>query len=228
MAEINVERKEGGSLWPWIIGLLALLLVGWLLYSMFGRDRTTTADQFGTAGDTMAMAPGVMPMDTGMAGTGMGTAMTAGVPPEVQQFEQTCAAPGTAQQQASMDHQYTINCTNQLATALEAVVRRDTVGGMALEPRLQEMRQRVAAIGQDPMATDHANRVRDAFTSIASLMNSVQETRPGAAPALRDQVSGAQQAAQGISATTTLLDQKSQVDTFFQRAGAALRSMAGV
>lgn len=38
MAEINVERKEGGSIWPWIIGLLALLLVGWLLFSMFDRD----------------------------------------------------------------------------------------------------------------------------------------------------------------------------------------------
>ncbi|CAN5770987.1 hypothetical protein BH20GEM3_BH20GEM3_02940 [soil metagenome] len=38
MAEINVERKGGGSILPWIIGLLALLLVGWLLYSMFDRD----------------------------------------------------------------------------------------------------------------------------------------------------------------------------------------------
>lgn len=38
MAEINVERKEGGSIWPWIIGMLALLLIGWLLYSMFDRD----------------------------------------------------------------------------------------------------------------------------------------------------------------------------------------------
>ena len=230
MAEIRVERKEGGSIWPWIIGLLALLLIGWLLYSMFGRDEDTAVDQFGTVGDTMAMAPGVMPMDTGMAaGTGMGAgaAMAAGVPAEVQQFQQTCAEPGAAQAQAAMDHQFTIDCTRQLTTALEAVVRRDTVGSTALEPRLQEMRPRVAAISQDPQATDHANRVRDAFTSIASLMNSVQETRPNAAPALRTQVSGVQQAAQGVSATTPLLDQKEQIGNFFRSAGEALRSMAG-
>jgi hypothetical protein len=168
----------------------------------------------------MAMAPAGMPMDP----TG---AMAAGMTPELQHFEQTCAVPGTAQQQASPDHQYTIDCTRRLTAALESVVRRDTVGGAALEPRLTEMRQRVDAIGADPMAADHANRVRDAFTSIATVMSSVQQTRPGAATALGQQVSGVQQAAQGISPTTPLLDQKSQVDTFFQRAGEALRSMAG-
>ncbi|MDQ3555627.1 MAG: hypothetical protein M3409_02455 [Gemmatimonadota bacterium] len=222
MADINVERKSG-SIWPWILGALALLLVLWLLFSLLGRDRTATVDQtpVGVVGDTMAMAPAAMPMDTGMA---MG--MTGTMPAEVQQFAQACAAPGTAQQQASLSHEYTVDCTRRLTAAIEAVVRRDTVGGAALEPRLAEMRQRVEAIGSNPQATNHANLVRDAFTSIATVMNSVRESRPGASPALGEQVSGVREAAQGISPTTELLNQKNQVDTFFQRAGEALRSMA--
>lgn len=38
MADINVERKEG-SIWPWLIGLIVLLLLGWLLFSMLGDDQ---------------------------------------------------------------------------------------------------------------------------------------------------------------------------------------------
>ena len=220
MADINVERKSG-SIWPWILGALALLLILWLLFSLLGRDREeVVVDQapIGVVADTMAMAP-VVPVDPGPGVAGP-------IPAEVQQFEQTCAAAGTTQQQASLSHDYTIDCTRRLTTAIEAVVRHDTVGGTALEPRLAEMRQRVEAIGNNPQATNHANLVRDAFTSIATVMNTVQETRPGMSPALGQQVSGVRDAAQGISPTTELLNQKDQVDAFFRRAGEALRSMA--
>ena len=36
MAEIKIEpRDRGGAMWPWIFGLLALLLVGWLVFEAF-------------------------------------------------------------------------------------------------------------------------------------------------------------------------------------------------
>lgn len=37
MAEIHVERKEAG-IWPWILGLLLLLLLGWGIYELFDTD----------------------------------------------------------------------------------------------------------------------------------------------------------------------------------------------
>lgn len=35
MAEIELEPKRNPSLWPWILGLLFVLVVGWLLYTWF-------------------------------------------------------------------------------------------------------------------------------------------------------------------------------------------------
>ena len=37
MAEIHVERKEA-SMWPWIVGLLLLLLLAWGVYEMLDND----------------------------------------------------------------------------------------------------------------------------------------------------------------------------------------------
>lgn len=39
MAEIPIQRKEGRNIWPWIIGLLVVLLVLWFA---FGRNRNAT------------------------------------------------------------------------------------------------------------------------------------------------------------------------------------------
>ncbi|MDQ3557159.1 MAG: hypothetical protein M3409_10365 [Gemmatimonadota bacterium] len=56
MADINVERKEGGSIWPWILGLLLLALLAWWFFSQRNDDRVDTR----TTADTI-VAPGVAP-----------------------------------------------------------------------------------------------------------------------------------------------------------------------
>ena len=38
MAKIPVEKKSGGSIWPWIIGLLLLAGLIWLLFELLGND----------------------------------------------------------------------------------------------------------------------------------------------------------------------------------------------
>lgn len=38
MADINVERREGANIWPWIIGLIVLGLLVWALAEAFGDD----------------------------------------------------------------------------------------------------------------------------------------------------------------------------------------------
>lgn len=80
MADINVERKRKGSPLPWILGLLLLALLGFLLYSLLGRDRdpapappTDTASAVvPPATDTAAMAmPGAAPVAAAAAGTAL-------------------------------------------------------------------------------------------------------------------------------------------------------------
>lgn len=43
MANIHVEKRRHHSVWPWVVGLLALVLVLWLLFEMMGDDRAEVA-----------------------------------------------------------------------------------------------------------------------------------------------------------------------------------------
>lgn len=72
MADINVERKRGAGIWPWIIGLIILALILWWLFARGGDDRTENMNAVDTTvvTDTTTAMP-AMPMDT-MTGGGMG------------------------------------------------------------------------------------------------------------------------------------------------------------
>lgn len=72
MADINVERKRGPGIWPWIIGLIILALILWWLFARGGDDRMQDINAIDTtvvATDTGGAMMG-MPADT-MAGAGM-------------------------------------------------------------------------------------------------------------------------------------------------------------
>lgn len=46
MAEINVERRKKKPVWPWIIGLIVVLILIWLIYETF-VDSDTANDPEG-------------------------------------------------------------------------------------------------------------------------------------------------------------------------------------
>jgi hypothetical protein len=69
VADIEVERK-GPSIWPWIIGLIALALLIWALVELFEDDRAVVTDpgleqpasvevrpEVGPAPDTLGASP---------------------------------------------------------------------------------------------------------------------------------------------------------------------------
>lgn len=44
MADIRIEEKKGTPIWPWLLGLLLLALVGWGLYEAFDTDDDMVAE----------------------------------------------------------------------------------------------------------------------------------------------------------------------------------------
>jgi len=59
VADINVERKQGPGIWPWIIGIIILALIVWWLFARGRNDRAenvTSVDTTAMATDTGAMA----------------------------------------------------------------------------------------------------------------------------------------------------------------------------
>ncbi len=47
MADIDIQRKEGPGMWPWILGAIALILVIGAVLMVTGSDDTARADRNG-------------------------------------------------------------------------------------------------------------------------------------------------------------------------------------
>lgn len=212
MADINVERK-GPSIWPWILGLIALALLIWALTQMFGREDRTA----GVVTDTMVT-------DTFPAATPMAPATTA-QPAAVQQFAQWVER-RDGQEDAGLQHQYTVNGLRQLADALEAVVQQRGVDAAAARQEIETIRTSANQLEQsDWQSQQHANMTRDAFTSAADAMGRIHQQHYAGTANLDNEISQVRESAQAIQPTQPLLEQRDTLHRFFERARDALTTM---
>jgi hypothetical protein len=75
VADINVERKQGPGIWPWIIGTIILALIAWWL---FARGRSDEMEPTPAVDTTTAVAPAPAGAMGAMPGDTMGAAPSAG------------------------------------------------------------------------------------------------------------------------------------------------------
>jgi hypothetical protein len=204
MADINVQRK-GPAIWPWILGLILLALIIWLLASQWGRDdRAAVVDDRPVAEEP---------------------APAAAEPAALQQFAQRCVE-ASAQQQAVLEHQFTVECLRQLADAIEATAQQQGLQLSAVQPQTQDMRQNAQQIEQLPdESLEHSNHARlGAMAGVAALQTLNQA--PGT-PDATAQVNQAEQSAQAIQPRGLMTEQKDNIDRYFQQAYEALRNVSG-
>lgn len=215
MAELHIERKEH-SVWPWVIAALVLLaLVAWFLLGR-GPDARQTAVADSAAAGVMA--------DTGsMAAATMAGADTMGaMPAPVREF-MSYVDERRARAAADQSHDYTADGIRRLSAALAATAAQHTATSGEVQPQLDTLRARADALQRDPGSSAHAGYARDAFSTAAAVMRTLQER---VHPALGDAVSEVEQAAMGVSADRLLLDQTAEVQRFFDAAATAIQRMA--
>lgn len=209
MADIDVREKRAPGPWVWIIGLIVLALLLWALWALLGdrtADRAPVTEPVGGVPATAPARPGT------------------DLSPAVEQYREWVTRADTAQMGGQ--HQLTATGLRQLADALEAVIRRDTVGEVAIQPRLEELRRNAERLQQtDAGSTEHANFAREGFMSAVRVMEAAREHRYGEEPQLEQQISQARQAAEDVKRNTVLLEQRERVQAFFQRASDALTTM---
>jgi len=96
MADIPIERKAHRSVWPWVIGIIVLLIILWLL---FGRNRgANTATTNGA--DTVLTTPpatGTTPATTAPAATAPATTAPTTGPTGTTGTSGTTGSPGRPQ-----------------------------------------------------------------------------------------------------------------------------------
>ncbi len=209
MAEINVQRKDPGA-WPWILGVLALVLVGWAVIAMMDRDRDDPE-----VAETGRATPPSEPTPAATTGST--------IPAAVAAFLTFAEAPTGSQ--VGVGHEYAADGIRRLTAALKAVVDNGPDRPRARE-RFAEFQQKADRIQGDPQSLGHAGQVRDVFTSAAVAISALQEDRWPDASELQNQIAQVQTAAERVDADRPLLDQTSAVKTFFDRAAVVVRAMA--
>ena len=217
MAEINVERK-GASIWPWIIGLLVLLLLGWAIVELLDSDEPEIA-----AVDPVA-APVVAPPVTPAPGAPGARVLPAAVSTYLTQCTE---AQGSPQGEMGLQHQFTVNCLQQLREGMNVLITQEQVANTNVSQRFDQYTSTVQNLqASDPSNTNHANMTRDAARIAVEVMQAMQTAWFAGNQQIQSAVNETQQAAQGIQTTVPMLQQRESVHTFFREAGDALRLMA--
>ena len=192
MAEINIEKK-GTPMWPWILGVLLLLVVGWIAIGALNDDE---------------------PVVEQAAVQQEGTAGTAGsaVPAAVQDYAAFANDP--AEPSVGRDHEYTAEGIRRLSAALETFVEQNAAD-TETRNRFDRFRQAAERLQKDPQSGAHAGTVRDVFTSAVDVFES-GKIEAGDVSRLR-------QTATSISADQPLLEQTQTVKQFFSQSAEALQ-----
>lgn len=199
MTEIRVKRKA--PMWPWIAGLLLLVLVAWVAFSAFGDDEPETEQ----AATERPAAP------VGAARTGASGAMQQPVQ------EYLTFARGGTDLSPGRDHAYTAEGIQRLGAALQAHIEQNA-SSAETRARFQRFNEAAERIQAAPKSNIHARIVREAFTSAVDVFESAK-IEAGDLTTLR-------RTASSIVAETPLLEQADRVRQFFRESADALERAA--
>lgn len=199
MADIDVEKKNSGNKWIWIIlGLIILaLLIWWFTGDSAGVNDEELED---TTIEQVEETPA----------------------PENEENEGVAGYISYIEDESRMgvDHEYTNNALIELMGAVEFKAKEQKVD---INAEMQEIRQQAQEITQNPAATDHADIIKNAGEKIVNAMKTIQED---SYPDLSGEIEDVRKALQKIQPTVLTLEQKDQVKSFFEEAADALRKMS--
>ncbi|MDT0691613.1 hypothetical protein RM549_17610 [Salegentibacter sp. F188] len=205
MAEIKVEKKK--PIWPWIIAALVILAILYFLF-MDGNDDEVTDDYNEeqvvdtTYNETNTLEDNRdMPADT-----------TGGVAGYLSHIGD--------KSRMGIDHEYTNNALIYLMNAVQAKANDLNVN---IDADMQQIRQEAEAITRDPMATNHADKIKSAGNSLTNVIENLQQDEY---PDLSQDVQEVRTAVEDIDPSVLTLEQKDEVNTFFDEAGDVLNKMS--
>ena len=91
-----------------------------------------------------------------------------------------------------------------------------------IDTELESAIEKAEAITNDPMDTNHADKIKKAYLSITDVIEKIQTEK---FPQLSNEVEELRQAAHSIDPAVLTLDQKEKVNRYFDEAADALQKM---
>lgn len=203
MAEIHVQPKER-TIWPWVLGFIAVLLLLWVVVDPRGDEQTVAGD----VEPGLANPPAAPVIPVAWVDTDRFLAYARDSQPDFGD--------------ANRAHDYTRNGLTYLAGSLEEITRQDRSTEPNIQPSIAAMRQGAEALNESAAGPEHAAAVKRVLDQAVTAMNELQRAR---FPSASDAVNGLRDAANAVSGSQPLLEQEDEVREFFQRAAAAVQAM---
>lgn len=212
MAEIKVEKKK--PIWPWILLILIILAAVYFFWDYNDKDYDTddqTVDR-----DT------IEEMDESLVDNNMNdsTTLYTGSYGTVKREKTVADYLGYIDNdKMGVDHEYTVNALSKLINAVEAEAEEQNVD---IKADLDQTRKNAFEITEDPESTKHADKIKKVATQIAASLETIQRQK---FPNLSAESENVNNAANKINASTATLDQKDNINGFFESAGKLLQNM---
>ena len=209
MADIDIQEKRR-SFWPWIVGLLGLVLVFWVATDVLvddGEDLSTIAP----ATEEQATEP-VQPV----AGS---------EPAEVTRLAEECTARAAAGDDVALEDGYIEACIGHLTSAIVAVIDRNALNQTELSAELASYRSSAEQLTESTDTPEQSGQIEEVFDGAAALIARIEDTRNGTGDLLERRSALVQAAADAFSADRAVAEQRAEIDSFFREAAAALRDL---
>jgi hypothetical protein len=202
MAEIKVEKKK--NYWGYIIGaILAVAVVVWFLM----------ADTDGAVEGGNVYQENIRVQDNPNALSNENSEdYESGAISEYLSFTDKSRDTG-------IDHEYTNEAITKLIQATREISSNT---GVDINKELAGAMRKAEAITNDPMDTNHADKIKQAYLSITEVFANLQRSK---FPEMSNDVESLRSAAEAIDPAVLTLDQKEKVKAYLDEAGVILEKM---
>lgn len=220
MAEIKIEKKK--PIWPWII--LVLIILAILYFLVFAND--DDADDMDDMDDIEQIEEDEVVWDDADTTsweeetdtTGWDTTRdTLGTSETIVTGYLTHVADST---KMGVDHQYTNMALLKLMDAVQAKAKEINFD---ISTEMAQVKKDAKAIEDNPMAATHSNKIKDAGTKLANILQKMQQQK---FPELSKDVQEMKTAVSKVDGSVQTLQQKDQIKKFFKEAADVLEKMS--
>jgi hypothetical protein len=197
MAEIKIEKKDR-PVWPWILAAIIVIFAAVLLL----RDDTRQ--------DAKQVVSGTTSDDRGE------------VPDEISQYvAYVQGRDGT--QEMDLHHEYTSEGIQKLASALDALVDETDTENTEVNDKRDRLKDIADYIQDDSQSLTHADSIRTAFVIASDVIASVIAQN---FPELSAESQNVQSSARELSTEKPTLEQRDNVQGFFEDSATALNEIS--
>ena len=203
MAEIKIEHKKA-PIWPWILGLLLLMLIGAGIYYYVIKDKQAETEVVANE----IPQNEILPEETTATNT---------IPAAVTDFI-TFANEESPYQDGEMEihHKYTSNAIRKMAAALVAIADKK---GMSSQMNIQDLSTKLNAdadeIQKNWKSTDHADHIKQAFLQVSGAVNQLSDANENLKKEAND-----------IDVNKLTLEQKADVKDFINKTAIVMKQLA--